>query len=625
VLDPGTYSLIVDGYNGNSGNYTLRATPFTAASNATCNTPISLPLGDTLESQSLEGAGAPSRACRTSSLGGQLFYSLTLPPNTTAQLTVTPTGTTPTWTPVLRVLNTCEDTSCLADAQGGAGAAATSTVANGSPAPRTYVVSVASTAVATGTFRIATTQMSGVAPGATCDNATVLAPGATLMGQDTATGLGPNTACQSNGRQLYYRLNVPAGQRVTVTATPASSPSRTAIVRVLDNCQATTCVQSVVGASGSPVSTVVLNGGGASRDYILSVSSNSLSAPMVFSLAASTAMASQPGDTCDTASELAMGMTLSGQDTATAFSPAPSCLSGGAVRYYAVRVPGGQRVTVRATPSSGLTLRLRALNECTATTCEASTTGSAGAATPLALSNWGSNERMYYVAVGSSSTTTQGTYTITTEQSPLNVTYTASPIGNMCDDLAMGTAVQPTAGWGDDTAAPIAALPFPVAFMGAMATHYSVSSNGFMQLWPSSSGSPATDFSNAPLVGSGPASMIAPFWDDLTPITGGGTGVRVATVGVGIDRRFVIGWNNWAAVGASGTNLTFQVKLFESTGAIEFHYCALDFGTTSHGNRVAGNSATVGVQNAARDAGIALSYNTASLSTQLGVRLSPRP
>ncbi len=626
VLDPGTYALVVDGFNTQSGRYVLRTTPFAAAANATCNAPITLPLGDTIAAQSLAGAGAPSRACRTNSFGGQLFYSLTVPASTTVQVVVTPTGTTPGWTPVLRVLNQCEDTACFADAQGGAGTAATTVFANGSPTPQTYILSVASTAVTEGTFSIAATSMSGVAPGATCDNAVTLAPGATVSAQDSSTGLGPNTLCQTNGRQLYYRVSVPAGQRVRVTATPAETPARTAVIRVLDGCLAATCAQSHVGTtSGSPVSATLVNAAIAPRDFLLSVSSNSSTSPMVFSLAASAAVATADGDTCDTPADLVPGMTLSGQDTATAFRPPPSCLSGGNVRYYAVRVPGGQRVTVRATPSAGLTLRMRALTQCEATTCAASTTGGAGAVTPMALSNWGSTEQVYFVAVGSSSTTTQGTFSITTEQTALNVAYTTSMVPPSCDDLSTGTAVQPTSGWSDDSATAIAPLPFSVPFMGATATHYSVTSNGFAQLWPSMSGSPSTDYANVPLVGSGPSNMVAPFWDDLTTISGGGTGVRVATLGMGIDRRFVIGWNNWAAVGASGTSLSFQAKLFEAMGIIEFHYCTLTSGMSTNAGRVSGDSASVGVQNAARDAGISLSYNIPLVFTELAVRLTPRP
>jgi len=626
VLDPGMYALVVDGYNNTSGNYTLRTTLFDAAPNATCNSPAVLPLGDTLTDQSLVGAGAPSRACRTGSLGGQLFYSLTVPGNTTVQAVVTPTGTMPTWTPVLRVLSNCTDTTCFADAQGGTGTAATAVFANGTPGPQTYIVSVASTAVTTGTFSLRATQMMGVATGATCDNATVLAPGATLMAQDTSTGLGPSTVCQTNGRQLFYRVSVPAGQRVRVTATPPTSPSRTAVLRVLDTCLASTCAQSATGSSGSPVSTTLVNAGGAPRDFFVSASSDSSTTPMVFSLAASAAMESADGDTCDAPATLTPGMTLANQDTATAFQPAPSCLGGGAVRYYAVMVPAGQRVTVRATPSTGLALRIRSLSNCTATTCIESTTGTAGTVTPFALSNWSGMMQRYILAIGSSSTSTQGTYSLTTEQAPLAVRYTSTFFPPMCDDLSMGSAVQPSGGWSDDSATAIAALPFPFAFMGTMATHYSVASNGFAQLWPSSSGTPSDDYTNIALVGSGPANMIAPFWDDLTTISGAGTGVRVANVGMGIDRRFVIGWNNWAAVNAIGTSFSFQAKLFETTGAIEFHYCAMVSGSGLNGGRATGDSATVGVQNAMRNAGIALSHNMAgSVTVPIAVRLTPTP
>jgi hypothetical protein len=230
----------------------------------------------------------------------------------------------------------------------------------------------------------------------------------------------------------------------------------------------------------------------------------------------------------------------------------------------------------------------------------------------------------------SGTTTVGGAFNLTGTTTPLTDTrfYRYSAIPAACDDVAMGTAVAPMAGWTDDSATAIAALPFPFRFFTSDVTHYSVTSNGYAQLWPSMMGTPSTAYSNIAIPGTGtPDNFVAPFWDDLVPVDAMTTGARVATLGTMPNRRFVIQWTNWEHISASGMDaLTFQAKLFETTGIIEFHYCAL----TPANETNTGLSTTVGAEDFAgvtdggAQRGNLITFNTAGrIATTTAFRLAP--
>ena len=64
--------------------------------------------------------------------------------------------------------------------------------------------------------------------------------------------------------------------------------------------------------------------------------------------------------------------------------------------------------------------------------------------------------------------------------------------------------------------------------------------------------------------------LLAPFWDNLNMSTGG---VYYQTTGTAPSRVFTLEWNNarWPSTVTSGT-ISFQVKLYEGTGRIEYLY-----------------------------------------------------
>jgi hypothetical protein len=216
-----------------------------------------------------------------------------------------------------------------------------------------------------------------------------------------------------------------------------------------------------------------------------------------------------------------------------------------------------------------------------------------------------------------------GTFNLTAEFASISP-YTFSMIAGACDSFAAGaTTITPMSGtWTDDSATPIAALPFTMRFFGANATHFSANSNGLVQLFPSMMGMASTEYSNAVMAtASDPNNIIATFWDDLNALAPT-TAVRTATLGTAPSRRFVVQWTDWSIVGDSATRLTFQTKLFEGTGVIEMHYCSLAPMATA---RVFGSSATVGIENATGTEGVTVTHNAmASISTANAYRLTPR-
>jgi hypothetical protein len=191
--------------------------------------------------------------------------------------------------------------------------------------------------------------------------------------------------------------------------------------------------------------------------------------------------------------------------------------------------------------------------------------------------------------------------------------------GASCDDTTSWTD---TGLVGDDRAmgAP-AALPFSFGYFGSTATHWSASTNGFAQLWPSASGTPSSEYSNVSLPSaSAPRGALAVFWDDL--LVSPGALVQYATLGSAPSRRFVIDWRDVDTIDEAQL-LHFQIKLFETTNVIEFHYCSMD--TLEMDERHTGESATIGVQDFSGTNAAQVAFNTAGTTpTGTWFRFVPR-
>lgn len=115
---------------------------------------------------------------------------------------------------------------------------------------------------------------------------------------------------------------------------------------------------------------------------------------------------------------------------------------------------------------------------------------------------------------------------------------------------------------GDDGAENIN-LPFPFTYFGQVYTTARISVNGWLQMGQNYTG---PGYQNN-LASTETKPFICPLWDDLKSYSG--SQIRYKTLGVEPARIFVVEWKN---ISAGGDRKSFQVKLYELDGTIEFHY-----------------------------------------------------
>ena len=122
----------------------------------------------------------------------------------------------------------------------------------------------------------------------------------------------------------------------------------------------------------------------------------------------------------------------------------------------------------------------------------------------------------------------------------------------------------------DDEAMGTQTIPFSFNYAGSTFTTLGVNANGFIQ-FPSSSltSSYSAQTSNAYIV--------APLNADLgSQVTVPGRELSVYTVGTAPNRQYVIEWQNWSVyngtAGAGTNDFSFQIRLFETTNAIQYCY-----------------------------------------------------
>ena len=84
----------------------------------------------------------------------------------------------------------------------------------------------------------------------------------------------------------------------------------------------------------------------------------------------------------------------------------------------------------------------------------------------------------------------------------------------------------------------------------------------------------------------------------------------------------MVEWRDYSFFSDRMARLTFQAKLFETTGVIELHYCAINPGTNA-GNAT-GGSATVGIESPDGRSGAQHSFERAmAISAAAALRFTP--
>lgn len=146
-------------------------------------------------------------------------------------------------------------------------------------------------------------------------------------------------------------------------------------------------------------------------------------------------------------------------------------------------------------------------------------------------------------------------------------------------DMSSGTT-QLLAPNTDDTASPLTAIGFEFYFQGVAYTQFSINDNGVLRLGAAAQAS--TPYQ--PLAQPTPAIITAYGADQRTHIGDGKVHYRLT--GSAPTRKLIVEWlNNQANFNAGGTaDLTYQVQLSETTGAIEFVYGSMTQSTAGAGD-----------------------------------------
>ena len=202
-----------------------------------------------------------------------------------------------------------------------------------------------------------------------CDTATTVMAG-TLSGQSLTNfsgdyGFGTNCR-RSDGPDRAYKISVPAGQRLTAVAAPASDGGFDTTLNLIAG-PATACEANplvcLIGAdstfTGQPERVDYLNRGAAAQDVFVVVGSyDPTDTDTAFSLTTSVA-APPAGDECATAVPMVADMPLTGQpltNFGNDYSSGTGCnfTSNGPDRVYELMVPANKLATVTVTPGAGL-------------------------------------------------------------------------------------------------------------------------------------------------------------------------------------------------------------------------------------------------------------------------------
>lgn len=136
-----------------------------------------------------------------------------------------------------------------------------------------------------------------------------------------------------------------------------------------------------------------------------------------------------------------------------------------------------------------------------------------------------------------------------------------------------------------------APIGFTFNYGGCTTTPYTtvnVSSNGVLSLGNGLTGTVANNLLTTTTQGP----LIAPLWDDLAVGTGGS--VNYKTTGVAGSRIFTVEWLNMKWGWSSTIAISFQAKLYETSGKIEFIYRQEAGGTSSPSASIGINGAAAG-------------------------------
>jgi|GEM_PF-7118861 len=133
------------------------------------------------------------------------------------------------------------------------------------------------------------------------------------------------------------------------------------------------------------------------------------------------------------------------------------------------------------------------------------------------------------------------------------------------------TSITGSSGPSGDDAGKSVTLPFTFPYDGHNYDRIWICTNGWIELGSASSplSSSNSAFNGNLFATSTPNKTLAPWWDDLA--TGSGA-IQYTTLGSAPNRVFVIEWANVLSFFSGSRTISFQLRLYETLGVIEFWY-----------------------------------------------------
>lgn len=177
-------------------------------------------------------------------------------------------------------------------------------------------------------------------------------------------------------------------------------------------------------------------------------------------------------------------------------------------------------------------------------------------------------------------------------------------------------------------------IGFDFWYDGTRYTQFAVSTNGFLDLSSSTAdGGPtvgAYGYDNAAFMNNGAltGTAMAVFYDDQTtqgvtdPL---GEGIKYSVTGVAPNRVLTVEWINMAVYGNTTPDLNYQVKLYESTGEIQYNYSTMTQGTASFSYTIGINAPTQTATATAAELLVQQSANSSTFSNTEAASLTTLP
>lgn len=186
----------------------------------------------------------------------------------------------------------------------------------------------------------------------------------------------------------------------------------------------------------------------------------------------------------------------------------------------------------------------------------------------------------------------------------------------------------------DDNRSEATNIGFDFWYNGDRYTQFNVSTNGYVDFSSSTAdGGPTTGpygYSNAAFTGNGSGTWLAlaPFYDDMMAQGGTealGNSIKYLLSGTAPNRVLTIEWINMAVYGNTTPSLNFQVKLYETTGVIEYIYGTMTQGTHNFSYTCGINAATLNNTPTAAQLKLQQTENTNTFSNGQQNNLSTMP